>query len=381
MALWCCLKLPVNDQLLACQPNLQMKKDEKMAENTEYDDFFKNDYIGKIMRGGMSAKLTNQIKEYIIALLGLEKARVPIIPYISAWQDDGQIIWYEFVGKSFCDLLSCSCEEVADVFRKSIIDRRQYRYLDVEEKVEEEIITRDELPGFWKGLRDAVKETGSVDAIYHVLPRKDHNIWLKDQARIEAYPEDGIYISVGFLSDVTKEMELKDLFEKIGYIDEMTRLPKRSILDRILDVNLGNLQRGNISDFVLIMVDVDHFKNVNDTYGHQAGDYVLTNLADVMKATTRKHDEIGRYGGEEFYGFTVGDLELGKRFAERLRKNVENAVFEYKGQVIPVTISIGLISASSVEKEDLNADKLIFIADKRLYAAKKAGRNRVVYSD
>jgi diguanylate cyclase (GGDEF)-like protein len=353
-----------------------------MATNTEYDDFIKNDYIGKIMRGGKSAELTSRVKEYIVALLGLEKAHVPIIPYISAWQDDGQVIWYEFVGKSFCDLLHCSCEEVAEVFRRSIIDRRQYRYLDLkEEKVEEEIITKEELPGFWKGLRDAVKESGSVDAVYHVLQKKDGNIWLKDQARIESYPKDGIYISVGFLSDVTKEMELKDLFEKIGYIDEMTRLPKRSILDRILDVNIGNVQRGNINDFVLIMIDVDHFKRVNDTYGHQAGDYVLTSLAEVMKATTRKHDEIGRYGGEEFYGFTVGNMALGKKFAERLRKNVEKTVFEYKGQVIPVTISIGLTSASSIKKDDLSADELIFIADKRLYAAKKAGRNNVVYKD
>jgi len=352
-----------------------------MVVSMEYDDFIKNNYVGKIMRGSKSPELTSQVKAYIIALLGLERARVPIIPYISAWQDTGQVIWYEFIGKRFCELLNCSCEDVAEVFRRSIIDRRQYRYLDLEEKVEEKIITREELPGFWKGLREEVKESGSVDAIYHVLPQKDHCIWLKDQARIESYPQDGIYISVGYLSDVTKEMELKDLFEKIGYIDEMTRLPKRSILDRILDVNIGNLQRGNINDFVLLMIDVDHFKRVNDTYGHQAGDYVLTNLADVMKATTRKHDEIGRYGGEEFYGFTVGDLALGKRFAERLRKNVEKTVFEYKGQVIPITISIGLTAASTVNKDDLSADKLIFIADKRLYAAKKAGRNNVVYKD
>jgi len=346
----------------------------------EYDDFIEKKYIGRIMRGQYSAELIDRIKECVVALNGLEKVHIPIIPYISAWQDDGgqQVIWYEFVGQSFCDLLHCSCEEVADVFRRSIIDRRQYRYLDIEEKVEEEIITRDELPGFWKGLREEVKENGSVDAVYHVLHGDDKSIWLKDQARMETFPKDGICISVGFLSDVTKEMELKDLFEKIGYIDELTRLPKRSILDRILEVNIGNLQRGNIEDFVLMMIDVDHFKKVNDTYGHQAGDYVLANLAEVMKATTRKHDEIGRYGGEEFYGFTVGDLALGRRFAERLRKNVEKTVFEYKGKIIPVTISIGLVSASKIHKKDLAADKIIFVADKRLYAAKQGGRNMVV---
>ncbi len=348
-----------------------------------FDEFIQDDYVGRIMLDDKSSeKLIGRVKECIGILLDLEeKAYLPMIPYISAWQEDGQVIWYEFVGQSFCDLLHCSGHEVAEVFRKSIIDRRQYRYLNFEETVEEEIITGDELPGFWKGLREEVKESGSVDAVYHVLQSKVKNLWLKDRARIESFPEDGIYLSVGFLSDVTKEMELKDLFEKIGYIDELTKLPKRSILDRILDVNIGNLQRGHIADFVLVMIDVDRFKLVNDKYGHQAGDYVLANLADIMKATTRNHDEIGRYGGEEFYGFTIGDVELGKKFAERLRENVEKTVFEYKGQVIPITISIGIASAFEVPQDELTAENMIFIADRRLYVAKGAGRNMVVHKD
>ncbi len=345
----------------------------------ENNDFSGPDYVGRILLGGYSSALVQRVKDNILSLRALELACVPIIPYISAWRDDGRVIWYEYVGRGFCELLKCSCSEVAEVFRRSIIDRRQYRYVKVEEKVEEEIMTRDELAGFWRGLRDEVKKKGAVDAVYHVL-KGEESVWLKDQAHMEAFPDDGICLSVGFLTDVTKEMELKDLFEKIGYIDELTRLPKRSILDRILEINIGNLQRGNINDFVLVMIDVDNFKLVNDNYGHQAGDYVLANLAEVMKATTRKHDEIGRYGGEEFYGFTVGDLELGRRFAERLRRNVEKTVFEYKGRVIPVTISIGVAAASQAGKK-ITPEQLIFMADKRLYAAKAKGRNVVVSAD
>ena len=334
---------------------------------------------GRILEGNYSEKLMNRVRDRLAALKELVRLNPPVIPYLCAWKQDDRIIWYEFAGERFCDLLHCDCQSLAEVLRGAIVDRRVYRYTDLEHRVEEKIITRDELRGAWKGLRMEVERSGTVEAIYKVKVSEEQHVWLKDQASIENFDEDGISLSIGFLTDVSKEMELKDLFEKIGYIDELTRLPKRSILDRMLEVNIGNFQRNNIDDFVLMMIDVDHFKKVNDTYGHLAGDYVLANLAEVMTATTRKQDEIGRYGGEEFYGFTVGDIGLGLRFAERLRRNVEEATFIYQGQTIPITISIGLVSASQMgEARGLSADQLIFTADRRLYAAKHAGRNRVV---
>ena len=334
---------------------------------------------GRILGGNYSDKLLNRVRERLAVLKEFARLNPPVIPYMCAWKQDDRVIWYEFAGEGFCNLLRCDCQSLAEVLRGAIVDRRVYHYTDVEHRVEEKITTRDELRGSWKGLRREVEKSGAVEAIYKVKVTDEQLIWLKDQAAIENFDEDGICLSVGFLTDVSKEMELKDLFEKIGYIDELTRLPKRSILDRMLEVNIGNLQRNNIEDFVLMMIDVDHFKSVNDTYGHLAGDYVLANLAEVMTATTRKQDEIGRYGGEEFYGFTVGTIALGLKFAERLRKNVEKARFVYQGQPIPITVSIGLVSATQLgDAKALSVDQLIFAADKRLYAAKHAGRNRVV---
>jgi diguanylate cyclase (GGDEF)-like protein len=334
---------------------------------------------GRIVGGNYSRKLLDRVRDRLAVLTELVRLNPPVIPYLCAWKQDDRIIWYEFAGETFCDLLHCDCQSLAEVLRAAIVDRRVYRYTGLEHQVEEQITTRDELRGSWKGLRREVEQSGTVEAIYKVKVSDEHHVWLKDQATIEHFDEDGICLSVGFLTDVSKEMELKDLFEKIGYIDELTRLPKRSILDRMLEVNIGNFQRNNIDDFVLMMIDVDHFKAVNDTHGHMAGDYVLANLAEVMTATTRKQDEIGRYGGEEFYGFTVGDIGLGLRFAERLRSNVEQASIVYQGQSIPITISIGLVSASQLgDAQGLSADHMIFTADKRLYAAKHAGRNRVV---
>lgn len=339
-------------------------------------------HFGRILTSGnYSVKMMNLVREKLTVLREFIQLNPPVIPYLCAWREDDRIIWYEFAGDGFCNLLGCDCSNLAEVLRSAIVDRRVYRYSDRDHRVEEKITTRDELRGAWQGLRHEVEKSGTVEAIYKVKVNEEKHIWLKDQATVEHFDEEGICLSTGFLTDVSKEMELKDLFEKIGYIDELTRLPKRSILDRMLEVNIGNFQRGNIDDFVLMMIDVDHFKVVNDTHGHMAGDYVLANLAEVMTATTRKQDEIGRYGGEEFYGFTVGTIELGLKFAERLRKNVEEAKFVYQGQTIPITISIGLVSATQLgDAKSLSIDHMIFAADKRLYAAKHAGRNRVIFA-
>lgn len=339
-----------------------------------------NNYQGKILTGQYSERLMNRVREQIDMLQAFERSGTQIVPYICAWQSDKRVIWYEHTGKQFCELLQCDLNTLAETFRAAIIDQRVYRYTEVKHKVEEKIITRDELfQNSWKGLREEVEKTGEVDAVYQVSLGGDKTIWLKDQAIIESFEKDDICVSVGFLSNVTKEMELKDLFEKIGYIDELTRLPKRHILDRIIEVNMSNLHRGNIEDFVLMMIDVDHFKKVNDTYGHLAGDYVLAQLAEMMTSTKRKHDEIGRYGGEEFYGVTIGTISLGLKFAERLRKKVAKGSFVYEGQKIPITISIGLASATQMANPgSFSVDELIFMADKRLYSAKESGRNCVV---
>jgi diguanylate cyclase (GGDEF)-like protein len=153
-------------------------------------------------------------------------------------------------------------------------------------------------------------------------------------------------------------------------------------MQRIIEVNIGNLHRGYINDFVFLLMDIDHFKAVNDTHGHQAGDQILVKLAEVMSSTKRQEDEIGRYGGEEFYAFSVGGLPNGLKFAERLRLAVEATDFVYNQQRIPVTISIGLVAGSQLAKVgEITMEELVRVADQRLYAAKQGGRNRVVGDD
>lgn len=127
----------------------------------------------------------------------------------------------------------------------------------------------------------------------------------------------------------------------------------------------------------MVMMDIDHFKKVNDTYGHQAGDYVLSQFASLVDKRIRGEDIFGRYGGEEFAILMRGDMEPpgAKIFCERIRKTIEEFEFSFNGTLIPVTVSIGLCLKNGGDVQTL--DELIHDADKALYKAKQSGRNRV----
>jgi diguanylate cyclase (GGDEF)-like protein len=226
-------------------------------------------------------------------------------------------------------------------------------------------------------IRNEGRLSGKLDAIYKVNAANERVVWLKDQAVIETY-HDGISLSFGCLTDVTKEMEQKEFLEKIGYFDELTNLPKRRIMDRLFDINIAQMKRGHLKDFTFLMIDIDHFKQFNDRFGHKAGDYVLAKIAELMTSSMRREERLGRYGGEEFYGVSLGPLEAGVNFAERLRALVEKNSFSYNGRVLPpVTISIGIAAMSEVG--NFSESELVELADRRLYAAKRGGRNRVVW--
>jgi len=125
----------------------------------------------------------------------------------------------------------------------------------------------------------------------------------------------------------------------------------------------------------MLIFDIDHFKQVNDGFGHQAGDEVLCQLADMTVNTIRSTDLLGRYGGEEFILILPeAGFDSAWRVAERLRQKIEAHNFNFDQKTINITISVGL---SSLESPDTDLEDLISRADRSLYAAKDAGRNRV----
>jgi diguanylate cyclase (GGDEF)-like protein len=130
----------------------------------------------------------------------------------------------------------------------------------------------------------------------------------------------------------------------------------------------------------LIIFDIDHFKRINDTYGHLAGDYVLATLAKTVTPMIRSEDTFARYGGEEFVILSRStDPPSASVVSERVRQHVERFKFEFEGQRIPVTVSLGL---AGMPHPDIKApDDLLARADKALYEAKNSGRNRMVRAE
>ncbi|OUR68541.1 hypothetical protein A9Q77_09190 [Marinomonas sp. 42_23_T18] len=169
------------------------------------------------------------------------------------------------------------------------------------------------------------------------------------------------------------ELELIEMATK----DKLTNLYNRRSFESRLMQDIQDYQEFQ-TELSVIIFDVDHFKFVNDTYGHQAGDCVLTLLADVAKKSIRKNDIIARYGGEEFIILLPNTGKNGaKVIAEELRNAVQNTAYDASTYKILVTISLGVACICDVKSPNL--DKLIKHADDALYRAKHNGRNQVCY--
>jgi diguanylate cyclase (GGDEF)-like protein len=127
----------------------------------------------------------------------------------------------------------------------------------------------------------------------------------------------------------------------------------------------------------LVLFDIDHFKKINDTHGHLAGDYALATLANVVSQTIRQEDVFARYGGEEFAVICRGiDLVGATAFGERIRRVVDAQFFDYQGTQLQITVSVGVAAITDVGMREHH--ELIAAADEALYQAKRDGRNRVV---
>lgn len=162
--------------------------------------------------------------------------------------------------------------------------------------------------------------------------------------------------------------------EELATTDPLTGLGNRKQIMTSLELQMEGFCRHG-TNFSLLMLDIDFFKKVNDTYGHQAGDSVLVEIAGILSTTLRTLDTAGRYGGEEFLVILdTADQAQAAQSAERIRQAVERHVFLCHGHELRITVSVG---ASVIYPTDETVDNLIARADKALYMAKSKGRNRV----
>ncbi len=179
------------------------------------------------------------------------------------------------------------------------------------------------------------------------------------------------------LEKLTTDLEEKNRYlEGIANLDGLTEIYNHRYFQEFLDREISrSLRLGH--GLSLVLADVDNFKKFNDFYGHQAGDYVLKEVATLCKDLIREYDLVARYGGEEFV-FVLPETELADAMtvAEKIRAAIEQHPFEFADDTYRVTISFG-VSYFAVQDKPLKKNELIDRADKALYTAKKKGRNRV----
>lgn len=180
----------------------------------------------------------------------------------------------------------------------------------------------------------------------------------------------------------SREADLEKANEKLTEIsmtDGLTGVDNRRALERRLKDQFEHSLRLN-EPVAVVMCDIDKFKSVNDTYGHQAGDEVLKQFAQILMGEAREIDRVGRYGGEEFLLLLPGTvLDAAVTFAERVREKIEQHTFSYDGGTLSRTMSCGVAACPHPRIE--SRDGLIKAADEALYVAKETGRNRVVRFD
>jgi diguanylate cyclase (GGDEF)-like protein len=237
-------------------------------------------------------------------------------------------------------------------------------------RIDAEGISRKHAKLFLRGGHVYIEDCGSTNGTF-----------VNDQQITDTQLHDGDYLKVGdtvlkMVSGSSIDSKFQDDMYRLTTIDSLTQaFNKRYFLQRLDDELKRCLRYGR--EVSLAMFDIDHFKKVNDTYGHQAGDTVLRDLSKNVANLVRVNDVFCRYGGEEFaIILPESPLDDATVACEKIRKAIEEYTFSHNETQIPITISIG-VKTLDPSAGDITPNEMIEAADKLLYEAKQQGRNRV----
>jgi two-component system, cell cycle response regulator len=235
-------------------------------------------------------------------------------------------------------------------------------------QIDQESISRNHSKIVNTGKSILIRDLGSTNGTY-----------VNDEPIDEYVLRDGDLIKIGrtifkFLTGGNIENAYHEEIYRLNTTDGLTQIfNKRYFLDTIeREVARAHRYRRALS---LVMFDIDHFKKINDGYGHLAGDYVLKHLAQTVRTKIRREDCFARYGGEEF-AIVLPEIDAAGSapFAEKIRQIVERTEFRFENARIPLTISMGV---ATIDDDTTETAALVKRADERLYEAKASGRNRV----
>jgi len=237
-------------------------------------------------------------------------------------------------------------------------------------QVDQESVSRNHCRVSFNGKTYSMRDLGSTNGTY-----------VNDELIDAINLRDGDQIKVGrtimkFITGGNIEAQYHEEIYRLMTVDGLTEVHNKRYFQEMLDREVSRSARYERL-FSIVMFDIDHFKQVNDTYGHLAGDAVLRQLGSIVRGKVRRDDIVARVGGEEF-AILLPEVarEGGVEAARKLREMVEQTDFHFENTNIAVTISLGVAQWESGVKD---AQDLVRLADEKLYEAKNTGRNRVCY--
>lgn len=264
---------------------------------------------------------------------------------------------YLQVNQRFCDMLGYRREE--------IIGRPASEFTHPDDREPEEGYRGRLLSG----------EAHSLSAEKRYMRKDGSLLWVNRTVSLVRDPEGQPLYFLRLVEDITERKRLEEELRELAATDMLTGLPNRRAFIARLEEEHARIRRFPQQQAAVLMLDIDFFKQVNDSHGHPAGDLVLKQVAAVIASRIREVDACGRLGGEEFAVLLTGaSPAVACEFAERLRASIASAAAEHAGSSIGVTVSIGVAALCA---EDDNADAALLRADRALYCAKEAGRDRV----
>ncbi|MFA5905219.1 MAG: diguanylate cyclase [Desulfobacula sp.] len=229
-----------------------------------------------------------------------------------------------------------------------------------------------------ENFKRIVETEGVVNAFETQLLKKDGTpIWVSLNARAVKDDEGMPLYYEGFLQDITERKTVQEELYRISIHDHLTGICNRRYVFERLDAMVNEFRR-ETRHFSLSIIDLDHFKKINDTHGHQAGDFILREFASILSDCFRPYDLVGRYGGEEFVVVAMNiDILQTRNMLERIREVVKSRVFDFNGTLIRIAFSAGVANTGETGQE-MTVENLIQKADERLYLAKNQGRDRII---
>ncbi|WP_129677614.1 GGDEF domain-containing protein [Candidatus Chloroploca sp. Khr17] len=229
----------------------------------------------------------------------------------------------------------------------------------------------------WEGWQAASAQRTPVQLEYRLIAATQREKWIFEQGAFVCDEAGQIQALEGLLIDITDRKQAEEEVYRISIHDDLTGIYNRRYIFERLEKLMKEYER-NCRDFAIALIDLDFFKKINDTYGHQGGDYVLQQFAQLLSSSCRPYDLVGRYGGEEFIVIALNlDHEAMAQLMKRVRERLDEQTCIFEGQRITVTFSAG-IAASSEAGVGFSSEALVSQADKRLYDAKELGRNRII---